>query len=80
MPPVDAAWSVNNPVFQGYVFYSCILVLKLFFMVILTGRQRFTKNVSTHNRAFTVYSAPRRVSIPPPPTPSFPSSYVGRLF
>ena len=45
MAPIASMWSVENPVFRAYVFYSCILVLKLFSLVFLTGRQRFTKNV-----------------------------------
>uniref|UniRef100_A0A336KDI6 Microsomal glutathione S-transferase 1 n=1 Tax=Culicoides sonorensis TaxID=179676 RepID=A0A336KDI6_CULSO len=35
----------NNPVFRAYLFWTGVLVLKLFFMVILTARQRFRKGV-----------------------------------
>lgn len=37
--------SADNPVFRAYVFYSCVLVLKLLGMVFLIGRQRFAKKV-----------------------------------
>ncbi|XP_063703013.1 microsomal glutathione S-transferase 1-like isoform X2 [Culicoides brevitarsis] len=35
----------KNPVFTTYLFWTGVLVLKLFFMVILTARQRYTKGV-----------------------------------
>lgn len=36
----------DNPVFAGYAFYSCILIIKMFLMSYLTALQRFRKKVS----------------------------------
>jgi hypothetical protein len=45
---------VNEEVFGSYAFYSGLLVAKIFFMVILTARQRFTKKVN-----YMIYNALR---------------------
>jgi hypothetical protein len=38
--------NLENPVFTAYLFYSCVLVLKMILMVPLTARQRMAKKVS----------------------------------
>ncbi|XP_034233309.1 microsomal glutathione S-transferase 1 isoform X2 [Thrips palmi] len=37
--------NTDNPVFRAYVFYSCVLVLKLLGVVFLIGRQRYAKKI-----------------------------------
>uniref|UniRef100_A0A0A9XBA4 Microsomal glutathione S-transferase 1 n=1 Tax=Lygus hesperus TaxID=30085 RepID=A0A0A9XBA4_LYGHE len=37
--------SLDNPVFRAYLFYCCVLVLKVLGVVALIGRQRFTKKI-----------------------------------
>ncbi|XP_052132672.1 microsomal glutathione S-transferase 1-like isoform X1 [Frankliniella occidentalis] len=43
--PQQHAWSTANPVFTAYVFYSCVLVLKMLATTLLVVRQRHTKKV-----------------------------------
>lgn len=41
-----AALSLTNPVMRNFIFYGSILGAKMLAMSLLTGSQRFKKNVS----------------------------------
>lgn len=43
--PATEVFSFHNPVFKAYLFYNCLLVLKMMFMSLLTGSKRMKYKV-----------------------------------
>jgi len=37
--------TLKNPVFAGYAFYAAIVILKMFFVAVLTSRERLTRKI-----------------------------------
>nr|QHU80006.1 microsomal glutathione S-transferase 1 [Bemisia tabaci] len=45
MALLSQIYSLDNPVFTAYIFYTSILLLKMLFMVFVIGSQRFKKGI-----------------------------------
>uniref|UniRef100_A0A0A9YXL8 Microsomal glutathione S-transferase 1 n=1 Tax=Lygus hesperus TaxID=30085 RepID=A0A0A9YXL8_LYGHE len=51
--------TLENPVFKSYLFYSCILVLKVLLMAPLTARYRFAKKVFSNPEDYFLGPKPK---------------------